>query len=247
MVVSATSLSLEVPSVHGALTGTISADGNTVNSTWTQNGAALALVLTRQAGAIEPPKVAFDPAMPPVDVDKIGAVLDADLAAALASGDLSPATGGGVTLGVVAHGVRRILSYGATKPDAVFEIGSVTKTFTGLILAQMVEQHKVRLDEPVRVLLPAGTVAPPAVGPEITLLDLSARALRGCPTTSTLPIPRTPTPTTTKRRSTRSWRVVGSRFRRNPSLGTATWALACWVRRWPTAPGLRTKRCCASR
>jgi CubicO group peptidase (beta-lactamase class C family) len=36
----------------------------------------------------------------------------------------------------------------------------------------MVEQKKVRLDEPVRELLPPNTVAKPA-GPEITLLDLS--------------------------------------------------------------------------
>ena len=39
----------------------------------------------------------------------------------------------------------------------------------------MVEQKKVRLDEPVRALLPAGTVAAPASGAEITLLDLSAQ------------------------------------------------------------------------
>jgi CubicO group peptidase (beta-lactamase class C family) len=37
----------------------------------------------------------------------------------------------------------------------------------------MVQQGTVRLDEPVRELLPAGTVAKPASGAEITLLDLS--------------------------------------------------------------------------
>jgi CubicO group peptidase (beta-lactamase class C family) len=51
----------------------------------------------------------------------------------------------------------------------------VSKTFTGLLLAQLVEQKQVRLDEPVRSLLPAGTVAAPASGPEITLVDLSAQ------------------------------------------------------------------------
>ena len=57
------------------------------------------------------------------------------------------------------------------KPDSLFEIGSISKTFTGLILARMVAEGKVRLDEPVRELLPAGTVKKPA-GREITLLDL---------------------------------------------------------------------------
>jgi CubicO group peptidase (beta-lactamase class C family) len=47
----------------------------------------------------------------------------------------------------------------------------VTKTFTGLILAQLIEQGKVHLDQPVRELLPAGTVPKPD-GQEISLLDL---------------------------------------------------------------------------
>ena len=175
VVVSGTSLSLDVPPVKGGFAGSISADGNTVTGTWSQSGHALPLVLTRQAAAIEPLKAVLDPALPPVELAKLPSVLDADLAAALASGDLAPATGGGVTIGVVLHGARRILSYGATKPDAIFEIGSISKTFTGLILAQMVEQKKVRLDEPVRALLPPGTVAAPASGAEITLLDLSTQ------------------------------------------------------------------------
>jgi CubicO group peptidase (beta-lactamase class C family) len=131
--------------------------------------------LTRQASAIEAPKPVLDPALPPVAVADLQQVLDKDLAAALARGDLAPGTDAGVTIGVVQHGVRRILAYGATKTDSVFEIGSITKTFTGLLLAQLAEQKKVRLDEPVRALLPSGTVAAPTSGGEITLLDLSAQ------------------------------------------------------------------------
>ena len=170
-----TTLTLQVPPVHGSLTGEVSADGNTITASWTQGGPALPLVLTRQASAIEAAKAALDAAMPPVNLAHLKDVLDKDLAAALASGFLAAGTDAGVTIGVVQHGVRRVLSYGATKPDSLFEIGSITKTFTGLILAQMVEQKKARLDEPVRALLPAGTVAAPASGPEITLLDLSAQ------------------------------------------------------------------------
>jgi CubicO group peptidase (beta-lactamase class C family) len=110
-----------------------------------------------------------------VDAAHLQEVLDKDLAAALASGELAAGTDAGVTIGVVQHGVRRIFSYGTARQDSVFEIGSVTKTFTGLLLAQLVEQKKVRLDEPVRSLLPPGTVSAPPSGPEITLVDLSAQ------------------------------------------------------------------------
>jgi len=175
VVVSGDALSFEVPVVKGTFAGNISADGSTLTGHWTQMGAPLALVLTRRATPIEKPKAPLDAAMPAIDVAALPPILAADLAAALEKGALAPDTGGGVAIGVVQHGVRRILSYGATRPDAVFEIGSVTKTFTGLILAQMVEQKKARFDEPVRELLPPGTVAAPASGAEITLVDLSTQ------------------------------------------------------------------------
>src|SRR5207248_7245613 len=91
------------------------------------------------------------------------------LAPALATG--SPL---GLAIGVSKRGERRVFTYGTAKPDSVFEIGSITKTFTGLVLAQMVAQGKVRFDEPVRELLPPGTVAKPN-GTEITLLDLATQ------------------------------------------------------------------------
>ncbi len=174
VVVSANELSFEVPAVQGRLKGTLSSDAQTVTATWTQATASLPLVLTRQTVALEPAKPAVDPAMDAVDIEKIQAVTDADLAKVIA-GPFAPGTGVGVTIGVIAQGKRKVFSYGAVKPDSVFEIGSITKVFTGLALAQMVEQKKVRLDEPVRALLPAGTVAAPASGAEITLLDLSVQ------------------------------------------------------------------------
>lgn len=168
-------VSFDVPAVGGNWTGTLSADGKTLTGSWTQGEAHLPLVMERQTNAIEPPKAvapAFDAALPPVGIDDLKSVMDRDLAGALKTGDLAPATSGGVTIGVISHGKRLIFSYGAAQPDSVFEIGSITKTFTALLLAQMVQQGKVQLDEPVRELLPSGTVAKPS-GPEITLLDLS--------------------------------------------------------------------------
>ena len=166
-------LSFDVPAVRGSLKGTVSPDGNTVTATWSQPGVQSPIVLTRQAAALAAPKVAFDPPMDAVAIDQIQGVLDADLAK-LNETVFAPSTGVGATIGIVAHGKRKILAYGGVKADSVFEIGSITKTFTGLVLAQMVEQKKVTLDEPVRELLPKGTVAQPA-GKEITLLDLSAQ------------------------------------------------------------------------
>jgi CubicO group peptidase (beta-lactamase class C family) len=63
-------------------------------------------------------------------------------------------------------------------PDSTFEIGSITKTFTGLVLAQMVAQNKVALTEPVRSLLPARFAGEPS-GTEITLLDLATQVSEG--------------------------------------------------------------------
>lgn len=89
----------------------------------------------------------------------------------LKSGAHAPGTGIGVTIGVLRDGERRVFSFGAARPDSLFEIGSITKTFTGLMLAQMIEQQQVTAEQPVRTLLPENAVLKPS-GAEITLLDL---------------------------------------------------------------------------
>lgn len=122
------------------------------------------------APALPPPS--YDPALPPVAAGGMQSVVDRDIRPALATGGaLAVGTEAGVTIGVLTHGDRRVFSYGTATPDSIFEIGSISKTFTGLILSQMVLQGSVRLDEPVRELLPAGLVAKPH-GPEISLLHL---------------------------------------------------------------------------
>src|SRR5665213_1681473 len=118
------------------------------------------------------PALSLDPTPFPVAARDLQDVMNRDLKQALTSGDLMPGTGVGMAIGVWEHGERRVFSYGAAKPDSLFEIGSISKTFTGLMLARMVAEGKARLDQPVRELLPAGTVEKPA-GPEITLLDLA--------------------------------------------------------------------------
>ena len=68
----------------------------------------------------------------------------------MTSVSVTSSTGAGLVIGVLDHGERRIFAYGAAHPDSIFQIGSITKTFTGRILAQMVVQEKVSLNEPVR-------------------------------------------------------------------------------------------------
>jgi CubicO group peptidase (beta-lactamase class C family) len=72
------------------------------------------------------------------------------------------------------YGFGRARPDSNTVPDAdtVYEIGSVTKTMTGLLLADAVVAGKARLDQPVADLLPGYTI-PAFEGQKISLLDLA--------------------------------------------------------------------------
>ena len=92
-------------------------------------------------------------------------------------------TGGdgiGIVVGVVGPQGRRVIAYGhmsqgsARAPDGntVFEIGSVGKTLTALLLADMVRRGEVALADPVARYLPRWNI-PSRSGRAITLLDLA--------------------------------------------------------------------------
>jgi CubicO group peptidase (beta-lactamase class C family) len=55
----------------------------------------------------------------------------------------------------------------------LFEIGSITKTFTATLLAQMVLTGAVRLSDPIQKYLPPGVVSPTFDGMPITLASLA--------------------------------------------------------------------------
>ena len=135
-------------------------------------GLFLPLLFASHAAPAALPALTFDATPVPVTARDLESVMNRDLKQQLTSGELAPGTGAGLAIGVWKRGERRVFTYGTAKPDSLFEIGSISKTFTGLMLARMVAEGKVRLDEPVRELLPSGTVAKPP-GPEITLLDLA--------------------------------------------------------------------------
>ena len=65
--------------------------------------------------------------------------------------------------------------------NTIFEIGSISKVFTTLILADMVEKNEISLDDPIGKFLPEKVKTPSKNGKQITLLDL-ARHTSGLPT-----------------------------------------------------------------
>jgi CubicO group peptidase (beta-lactamase class C family) len=130
------------------------------------------LVFWLRSGPVRLPALRFEPTPTALTVGELKRDLDRALADTLTNGSLQPGTGAGLAIGVFKRGERQILTYGAARPDSIFEIGSITKTFTGLLLARMVSEGRTRLDEPVRELLPRGLVGP-ATGDEMTLADLA--------------------------------------------------------------------------
>ena len=82
----------------------------------------------------------------------------------------------GIVIGVLdADGSRRVVSVGDVPYDGrtLFEIGSITKVFTGILLAEMAERGEVRLEQPVAELLPGDVVVRSRNGRQIRLVDLS--------------------------------------------------------------------------
>jgi D-alanyl-D-alanine-carboxypeptidase/D-alanyl-D-alanine-endopeptidase len=167
------SFSFEVRSV-GKYRGTLAASGNTLSGTWTQQGESVTLNFARTSASAVPTPVPLSPARPPLALNQLKPVLDRELEPLLKNSLLSKRTGGGLVIGVLDHGQRRIFTYGTAHPDSIFEIGSITKTFTGLILAQMVAQKEVTLSEPVIELLPK-EFGKPSPNPQISLLDLATQ------------------------------------------------------------------------
>ena len=88
---------------------------------------------------------------------------------------VAPHAGVALVVGVVHEGGQHVQPFGAASRSqpTLFEIGSVSKVFTGALLSALARAGKVQLDEPVRSLLPEGVTVPAHAGREITLLDLA--------------------------------------------------------------------------
>lgn len=89
----------------------------------------------------------------------------------------------GAAVGLIDEQGTQIRGYGrisetiaqAPGADTVFEIGSISKVFTGLLLAQMVDDGQIKLDQPVQQLL-GDTMTVPKGEREITLVDLATHS-----------------------------------------------------------------------
>ena len=91
-----------------------------------------------------------------------------------------PAQASGLVVAVVRGNSRHVFAYGTTgdgsttPPDehTIYEIGSITKVFTGMMLAQLTLDRSVALNDPVKGLV-APHVIPTRSGRDMTLLDLA--------------------------------------------------------------------------
>jgi len=81
-------------------------------------------------------------------------------------------------IGIIQNGKRYTYYYGDVKPDNLFEIGSITKTFTATLLAQAVLDHKVALDDDIRKYLPGEYPNLTYKNHPITLTDLANHTSR---------------------------------------------------------------------
>ena len=86
-----------------------------------------------------------------------------------------------LVVGFVDPNGTRIFSFGnmskahnvPVNENTLFDIGSITKTFTTLLLADMVERGIVNLTDPIEKYLPASVKVPQFNGHKITLEDLA--------------------------------------------------------------------------
>ena len=87
----------------------------------------------------------------------------------------------GIVVGLVAPQGTSTIAYGTTAKgatqkvgaDTVYDIGSITKVFTALTLADMAQHGEVALDDPVAKYLPKDAKLPKDGARQITLADLA--------------------------------------------------------------------------
>ena len=101
------------------------------------------------------------------------------------------ANGVGIVVGIVGPDGRRVITHGRSgapdgRPldgDTIFQIGSVTKVFTTLLLSKMALDGEVGIEDAAAKYLPAGTRMPEKGSP-ITLADLATH-MSGLPSMPT--------------------------------------------------------------
>jgi CubicO group peptidase (beta-lactamase class C family) len=90
----------------------------------------------------------------------------------------------GIVTGIIDPNGRRVIAHGnpakgdprPVDGDTIFEIGSISKVFTSLLLADMVNRREVTLDDPAAQYLPEHVRMPERNGKPIRLLDLATHS-----------------------------------------------------------------------
>lgn len=85
-----------------------------------------------------------------------------------------------IVVGVISPNGTQVSGYGnisksnytTVDGNSIFNIGSITKTFVGIVLMDMVQQGLVKLDDPLDKYLPANVTVPSFQGHKITIEDL---------------------------------------------------------------------------
>ncbi len=155
----------------------LAADGAAMQGEFSQMGSLMPLVLKRSSdGPVSLP--ASTPATRPPETWRVPdrATLQPLLARRI---DVEH-RGVGMAVGTISPDGRQVVSYGRlaaggapVSGDTLFEIGSITKVFTGLLLEDMVGKGEVGLDDPVAKYLPADVRVPTRSGKPITLRQLA--------------------------------------------------------------------------
>lgn len=86
----------------------------------------------------------------------------------------------GISVGILHHGAVQTAGFGVTNikhplsvtDETLFQIGSITKTFTGTAMMRLVEAGQVDLDLPIRTYLPDFAVADETVAAQATIRHL---------------------------------------------------------------------------
>src|SRR5436190_21082608 len=99
---------------------------------------------------------------------KLSAQLSSDSIKILIKREVAARRSKSIIVGIVSESGRQVFSEGSIRDDenvgpdsnTIYEIGSITKVFTSLLLADMSQRKEVDLNDPVSKYLPSGVKIP---------------------------------------------------------------------------------------
>lgn len=162
-------LAFKVPTIAASYMGEWDAAASSWSGVFSQAGMQLPLVLVAGQPP-ERPVVSERSALPESWTVPIDSEIERLMADRLAERSAAE-----MIVGIVeGDDTRTVVSNGArVAADTLFEIGSMTKVFTSLLLADMALDGTVSLDDPVATYLPEGATMPQRGGRQISLRNLS--------------------------------------------------------------------------